>query len=75
MRNIETRKFKADEDALNVLLSKAKSEQRSDDALAVSVRLAALAIHARQKELTATEIIELLDKESTRFENQSQELH
>ncbi|ADU70736.1 DUF2732 family protein [Pantoea sp. At-9b] len=75
MRNIETRKLKADEDALNVLLSKAKSEQRSDDALAVSVRLAALAIHARQKELTATEIIELLDKESTRFENQSHELH
>jgi hypothetical protein len=75
MRNIETRNFKADDEALSALLSKAKNEQRSDDALAISVRLAALAIHARKKEMTATEIIELLDKESVRFENQSQELH
>lgn len=75
MRNIETRNFKADDEALRALLSKAKNEQRSDDALAISVRLAALAIHARKKEMTATEIIELLDKESVRFENQSQELH
>ncbi|WP_455853910.1 DUF2732 family protein [Pantoea endophytica] len=75
MRNIGTCNFKADDEALNSLLSKAKNEQRSDDALAISVRLAALAIHARKKEMTATEIIELLDKESVRFENQSQELH
>ena len=75
MRNIETRNFKVDDEALSALLSKAKNEQRSDDALAISVRLAALAIHARKKEMTATEIIELLDKESVRFENQSQELH
>lgn len=75
MRNIETRNFKADDDALSAMLSKAKIEQRSDDALSVSIRLAALAIHARQKEMTAVEIIELLDKEAERFENQAQELH
>jgi len=75
MRNIETRKFEADADALNAMLSKAKTEQRSDDALAVSVRLAALAIYARNQEMSAAEIIELLDKESVRFENQSRELH
>ncbi len=75
MRNIETRNFEADAEVLNAMLSKAKSEQRSDDALAVSVRLAALAIHARNKEMSAVEIIELLDKESARFENQSRELH
>ncbi|MBS0907812.1 DUF2732 domain-containing protein [Pantoea dispersa] len=75
MRNIETRNFDADTEVLNAMLSKAKSEQRSDDALAVSVRLAALAIHARNKEMSAAEIIELLDKESVRFENQSRELH
>jgi len=75
MRNIETRNFEADAEVLNGMLSKAKSEQRSDDALAVSVRLAALAIHARNKEMSAAEIIELLDKESARFENQSRELH
>lgn len=75
MRNIETRQFEADADALNAMLSKAKTEQRSDDALAVSVRLAALAIYARNQEMSAAEIIELLDKESVRFENQSMELH
>ncbi|KGT95274.1 hypothetical protein NG99_04445 [Erwinia typographi] len=75
MRNIETRKYQADADALNSLLSKAKSEQRRDDALAVSIRIAALAIHARKNEMSATEIIELLDKEASRFETQAQELH
>lgn len=74
MRNIETRNFKADEDALAVLLSKAKTEQRSDDALSVSIRLAALAIHSRKNEMSAAEIIELLDKEAERFEHQAQEL-
>lgn len=75
MRNIQNRSFKADDDALNALLSKAKSEQRSDDALAASIHIAALAIHARKKEMSATEIIELLEKESERYKNQSQELH
>ncbi|WP_337023408.1 MULTISPECIES: DUF2732 family protein [unclassified Pantoea] len=34
----------------------------------------ALALHARNKGMSSTEIIELLDKESVRFENQAQEL-
>lgn len=75
MRNIQTRNFKADDDALVALLSKAKSEQRSDDALAASIHIAALAIHARKKEMSATEIIELLERESERYKNQAQELH
>ena len=75
MRNIQARNYKADDEALNAMLNKAKTEQRSDDALSVSIRLAALAIHARQQELSAVEIIELLDKEAGRFENQAQELH
>ncbi|MCH9270128.1 uncharacterized protein DUF2732 [Pantoea ananatis] len=75
MRNTETRNFEADADALNALLSKAKTEQRSDDALAVSVRIAKLVIHARKKEMTAPEIIELLDKEAERFEHQAREMH
>ncbi|WP_432535676.1 DUF2732 family protein [Pantoea eucalypti] len=75
MRNIQNRSFKADDDALNALLSKAKSEQRSDDALAASIHIAALAIHARKKEMSATEIIKLLERESERYKNQSQELH
>ena len=75
MRNIQNRKFEADADALNAMLSKAKKEQRSDDALAVSIHIAALAIHARKKEMSASEIIELLDREAERYENQSRELH
>lgn len=75
MRNIQSRRFKADNDALSALLTKAKTEQRRDDALSVSIRLAALAIHARKNELSAMEIIELLDKEAERFEHQAQELH
>jgi len=75
MRNIQNRNFEADADALSAMLSKAKKEQRSDDALAVSVHIAALAIHARKKEMSAAEIIELLDREAERYENQAQELH
>ncbi|MCQ8229122.1 DUF2732 family protein [Pantoea trifolii] len=75
MRNTETRNFKADVDALNAMLSKAKKEQRSDDALAVSIHIAALAIHARKKEMSAAEIIDLLDREAERYENQARELH
>lgn len=75
MRNIQNRKFEADADALNAMLSKAKKEQRSDDALAVSIHIAALAIHARKKEMSASEIIELLDREAERYENQARELH
>lgn len=75
MRNTENRNFEADADALNALLSKARTEQRSDDALAVSVRIASLVIHARKHEMTAPEIIELLDKEAERFEHRARELH
>lgn len=75
MRNTETRNFEADADTLNALLNKARTEQRSDDALAVSIHIAALAIHARKKEMSAAEIIELLDKEVERYENQARELH
>lgn len=75
MRNAETRNFEADADALDALLSKARTEQRSDDALAVSIRIASLVIHARKHEMTAPEIIELLNKEAERFEHQARELH
>lgn len=75
MRNIQNRNFESDADALSAMLSKAKKEQRSDDALAVSIHIAALAIHARKKELSAAEIIELLDREAECYENQAQELH
>lgn len=75
MRNTETRKFKADNDALTVLLTAAKNEERKDRALAVSIRLESLAIHITQQGLSGKEAAELLRREAVRFENESQELH
>ena len=75
MRNTETRNFEADSDALTVLLTAAKNEERKDRALAVSIRLESLAIHITQKGLNGKEAAELLRREAARFENESQELH
>lgn len=75
MRNTETRKFKADNDALTILLTAAKNEERKDRALAVSIRLESLAIHITQQGLNGKEAAELLRREAARFENESQELH
>lgn len=75
MRNIETRQFKVDNDALAVLLEEAKSEERKGRALAVSIRLEALATHIANKSLNAVEAAELLRREATRYENESQEMH
>lgn len=75
MRNTETRKFKADNDALTVLLTAAKNEERKDRALAVSIRLESLAIHITQQGLNGKEAAELLRREAARYENESQELH
>lgn len=75
MRNIETRNIKADSDALAVLLTAAKKEERKDRALAVSIRLEAIAAHIVNRGLNAIEAAELLRREAVRYENESQELH
>ncbi|HBT3238642.1 TPA: DUF2732 domain-containing protein [Klebsiella aerogenes] len=75
MRNTEIRSFSTDSDALAVLLTDAKKEERKDRALAVSIRLEALAIHITKEGMSGTEAAELLRCEATRFENESQELH
>ncbi|AGN83659.1 MULTISPECIES: DUF2732 domain-containing protein [Enterobacteriaceae] len=75
MQNIETRNFEADNDVLVSLLNKAKNEERRDRALAVSIRLEALAIHITKKGLSGKEAAELLRLEAVRYENESQELH
>ncbi|KKA55720.1 DUF2732 domain-containing protein [Enterobacter roggenkampii] len=75
MRNTETRSFHTDSDALAVLLTDAKKEERKDRALAVSIRLEALATHIAKKGLNGIEAAELLRREATRYENESQELH
>ncbi|XUA20162.1 DUF2732 family protein [Citrobacter sp. OP27] len=75
MRKTENLKFKAVNDALVVLLNKAKSEERKDRALAVSLRLEALAIYITREGMNGPEAAELLRREATRYENESQELH
>ncbi|ELZ9926911.1 DUF2732 domain-containing protein [Cronobacter malonaticus] len=75
MRNTESRSFSTDSDALAVLLTDAKKEERKDRALAVSIRLEALATHITNKGLNGIEAAELLRREATRYENESQELH
>lgn len=75
MRNIETRNFDSETEALTALLSKARIEERRDRALAVSDRLAELAVHIHQQELNGAEAAELLRREAERYANESQELH
>ncbi|MBA0998092.1 DUF2732 family protein, partial [Escherichia coli] len=55
MQNIEPRQFKVDKEALAVLLKEAKSEERKGRALAVSIRLEALATHIANKGMRAIE--------------------
>ncbi len=75
MRNAEVKQMRvADNNALVGLLTKARLEEKKDQHLAFSVRLATLSIHAQQKEYSAVEIIELLRQESERFENSAREI-
>lgn len=64
MRNTESRSLKADAEALAVLLTDAKKEERKDRALAVSIRLEALAVHITNKRMTCFEVAELLRSEA-----------
>ena len=75
MRNIETRNFDSETEALTALLNKARIEERKDRALAVSDRLVELAVHIHQQELNSTEAAELIRREAERYTNESQELH
>ncbi|EBQ0173882.1 DUF2732 domain-containing protein [Salmonella enterica subsp. enterica] len=65
----------AGKNTLDELFKEAKKEERKDRALAVSIRLEALATHIANKGLNGTEAAELLRREATRYENESQELH
>ncbi|NNS46991.1 DUF2732 family protein [Escherichia coli] len=65
----------ADDDVLVSLFKEARKEERKDRALAVSIRLEALAVHITNSDMTGKEAAELLRREATRYENESQELH
>lgn len=67
--------FVAETDPLMAVIDIAKREERKGRALAVSIRLEALATHIINKGLSGIEAAELLRREATRYENESQELH
>ncbi|WP_024109731.1 DUF2732 family protein [Dickeya dianthicola] len=60
--------------ALIELLNKARLEERKDQHLSFSLRLAALAVRAQQRDLSAAEVVELIRQESERFEHSAQGL-
>ncbi|WNV99113.1 DUF2732 family protein [Klebsiella pneumoniae] len=66
---------KENTDLLLEVIGIAKREERKGRALAVSIRLEALATHIVNKGMSAIEAAELLRREATRYENESQELH
>ncbi|HFV9531538.1 TPA: DUF2732 family protein [Salmonella enterica subsp. enterica serovar Westhampton] len=67
--------FIAETVPLMAVIDIAKREERKGRALAVSIRLEALATHIANKGLNGIEAAELLRREATRYENESQELH
>ncbi|MGL3071067.1 DUF2732 family protein [Klebsiella quasipneumoniae] len=67
--------FVAESDPLMAVIDIAKREERKGRALAVSIRLEALATHIANKGLNGVEAAELLRREAARYENESQELH
>ncbi len=67
--------FVAESDPLMAVIDIAKREDRKGRALAVSIRLEALATHIANKGLNGIEAAELLRREATRYENESMELH
>ncbi|MNE28535.1 hypothetical protein D3C80_1219790 [compost metagenome] len=67
--------FSTESDPLMDVIEIAKKEERKGRALAVSIRLEALAVHITNKRMTYFEVAELLHGEAARYENESQELH
>lgn len=70
-----TKMFSIDVDPLMAVIERARKEERAARAVAVSVRLEALAVHITNKRITYFEVAELLRSEATRYENESLELH
>lgn len=67
--------FIAESDPLMAVIDIAKKEERKARAVAVSIRLEALAVHIANKRMSYVEVAELLRGEAVRYENESMELH
>ncbi|WKA63676.1 DUF2732 family protein [Pectobacterium aroidearum] len=76
MRNIETHSANqvVDNGALLELMRNARLDEKKNQHFSFALRLASLIVFFQKKELSATEIIELLRKEVDRFEHSAQEL-
>lgn len=77
MRNAEVKKMQvvgSDVDVLVSLLGKARLEEKKSQHYEFSQRLEALALYAQKKGYSAVEVIDLMRKESERFEHSSQEI-
>lgn len=75
MRKELPKMFIAEGDPLMALIDRAKKEERKARAVAISIRLEALAVHIANKKMTSAEVAELLRGEAARYENESMELH
>ena len=75
MRNSENRPYPIGSEELQRLLMEAKTEERCARALAVSLRLEALASHIYKTGMSGEDVAELLCHEAARYERESQELH
>lgn len=73
MRNSETRTTKTgpDDAGLFQLFNETRLDERKSCALAISIRMEALALHILQKEMTGIEAAELLRREVARYEAES----
>ncbi|MCV7757014.1 DUF2732 domain-containing protein [Pluralibacter gergoviae] len=75
MQNELPKMFLPEPDQLMAVIDIAKREERKGRALAVSIRLEAIATHIANRGMSAIEAAELLRREAARYENESQELH
>lgn len=75
MQTESPKMFSTENAPLMAVIEIAKKEERKGRALAVSIRLEALAVHITNKRLTCYEVAELLRAEAVRYENESHELH
>ncbi|MDN4384793.1 DUF2732 family protein [Citrobacter portucalensis] len=75
MQKALPKKLSTESDPLMAVIDTAKKEERAARAVAVSIRLEALAAHIANKRMTCFEVAELLRSEASRYENESLELH
>jgi len=67
--------FFAEKEPMNLMPDKAKREERCARAAAVLSRLETLAVYITREGLSGNEAAELLHREVTRYDNESQEPH